>query len=113
MMRKQELALQELKQESEELYRAALEPLPQNFKQIYNGPLETPPIEKYLPLEGSYTDTTKSWDKDATATEFLVKKTPYKKKDTKESQEEMFLKQAKLIGDQKLIQSLTTVKKKK
>lgn len=55
-------ALNELRDESEELYLEALQPDPTliPFKTI--GPVHTPPIENYDRPDGEYIDVTRKWD---------------------------------------------------
>ncbi|XP_070689756.1 large ribosomal subunit protein mL40 [Pempheris klunzingeri] len=52
-------ALEELKLESEELYKAALKPDPHLFPFSHSGPAYTPPKAKYEAPEGKYNDITK------------------------------------------------------
>lgn len=52
-------ALNELKLESEELYRAALEPDPLLLPFTREGPTYTPPIPEYEAPDGKYTDITR------------------------------------------------------
>lgn len=57
-----EMALQALREESEDLYQEAIQPdvfaLPHSWK----GPMHTPPIEGYEAPDGEYTDTTKDFE---------------------------------------------------
>lgn len=52
-------ALEELKLESEELYRAALKPDPLLFPFTHEGPAYTPPKSTYEAPDGKYNDITK------------------------------------------------------
>ncbi|XP_008416377.1 large ribosomal subunit protein mL40 [Poecilia reticulata] len=52
-------ALEELKMESEELYRAALKPDPLLLPFTHEGPAYTPPIPNYDAPDGKYNDITK------------------------------------------------------
>ncbi|CAG5924592.1 large ribosomal subunit protein mL40 [Menidia menidia] len=52
-------ALEELKLESEELYRAALKPDPLLFPFTHEGPANTPPIPNYDAPDGKYNNVTK------------------------------------------------------
>ncbi|MFH4982226.1 hypothetical protein AB6A40_008935 [Gnathostoma spinigerum] len=59
---KQEKALQELKKLSPSLYKAAIEPDPDLDNAVeFNGPSLTPPIKNFIPPDGDYIDTTRSW----------------------------------------------------
>lgn len=55
----QEEALEELKLESEELYKAALQPDPLLFPFSHEGPTYTPPKSYYEAPDGKYNDITK------------------------------------------------------
>ncbi|XP_043964462.1 39S ribosomal protein L40, mitochondrial [Gambusia affinis] len=55
----QKEALEELKMESEELYRAALTPDPLLLPFTHEGPAYTPPIPNYDAPDGKYNDITK------------------------------------------------------
>lgn len=52
-------ALEELKVESEELYKAALKPDPLLFPFTREGPAYTPPNKKYDAPDGKYNDITR------------------------------------------------------
>ncbi|XP_010782524.1 large ribosomal subunit protein mL40 [Notothenia coriiceps] len=52
-------ALEELKLESEELYHASLKPDTLLFPFTHEGPVHTPPINKYEAPDGKYNDITK------------------------------------------------------
>ena len=52
-------ALEELKIESEELYKAATKPDPLVFPFSYEGPCYTPPKPKYEAPDGKFNDITK------------------------------------------------------
>lgn len=52
-------ALEELKLESEELYKAAVKPDPGLLPFIYKGPTYTPPKVTYEAPDGKYSDITK------------------------------------------------------
>lgn len=52
-------ALEELKLESEELYRAALKPDLSLFPFTHEGPVYTPPNPKYEAPDGKYNDVTR------------------------------------------------------
>lgn len=52
-------ALEELKLESEELYKAALEPDPSLVPFTYEGPTYTPPKGTYEAPDGKYNDITR------------------------------------------------------
>lgn len=52
-------ALEELKLESEELYKAALKPDPLLLPFAYEGPSYTPPNATYEAPDGKYNDITK------------------------------------------------------
>lgn len=52
-------ALEELKLESEELYRAALKPDPLLIPFVHEGPAYTPAIPNYDAPDGKYNDITK------------------------------------------------------
>lgn len=52
-------AMEELKLESEELYKAALKPDPLLFPFIHEGPAYTPPKTNYEAPDGKYNDITK------------------------------------------------------
>ncbi|MCL4131241.1 UNVERIFIED_CONTAM: hypothetical protein GTU68_002915 [Idotea baltica] len=62
VLRAKEIALQELKEESEELYNEAIQLdlvlLPFRCK----GPVSTPAIPGFVPVDGDYFDKTKNWD---------------------------------------------------
>ncbi|XP_051508543.1 39S ribosomal protein L40, mitochondrial-like [Myxocyprinus asiaticus] len=55
----QRQALEELKLESEELYKAAIRPDTDMFPLQKQGPCYTPPVENYEAPGGKYTDTTR------------------------------------------------------
>ncbi|XP_059193316.1 39S ribosomal protein L40, mitochondrial [Centropristis striata] len=58
-LKAQQEALEELKLESEELYKAALKPDPLLFPFSHEGPAYTPPKPQYDAPDGKYTDITK------------------------------------------------------
>ncbi|XP_028270132.1 large ribosomal subunit protein mL40 [Parambassis ranga] len=58
-LKAQSEALEELKLESEELYKAALMPDPHLFPIVHEGPAYTPSIPKYEAPDGKYNDVTK------------------------------------------------------
>lgn len=58
----QQFALDQLKNESEELYNAAIQ-LDENLIPFRSkGPVETPPIKSYDSPDGEYIDVSKKWD---------------------------------------------------
>ncbi|XP_023242876.1 39S ribosomal protein L40, mitochondrial-like [Centruroides sculpturatus] len=63
IMMAQENALLELKNESEDLYQAALQLDTQFIPFMVKGPTATPPNANYEPPNGVYVDTTKRYDK--------------------------------------------------
>ncbi|KAF3851305.1 hypothetical protein F7725_013077 [Dissostichus mawsoni] len=58
-LKSQTEALEELKLESEELYHASLKPDTLLFPFTHEGPVHTPPINKYEAPDGKYNDITK------------------------------------------------------
>ncbi|KAJ3604749.1 hypothetical protein NHX12_029488 [Muraenolepis orangiensis] len=58
-MKAQREALEELKMESGELYKAAVRPDPLVFPFSHEGPSYTPPKSKYDAPDGKYNDITK------------------------------------------------------
>ncbi|KRY42263.1 WD repeat domain phosphoinositide-interacting protein 3, partial [Trichinella spiralis] len=58
MMKSQLKALEELKLESETLYRSALEVNPDLIPCVFDGPVSTPPIPGYETPDGDYKETT-------------------------------------------------------
>ncbi|KAG7263919.1 hypothetical protein CRUP_029259 [Coryphaenoides rupestris] len=61
-LKAQREALEDLKIESEVLYKAAIEPDPLVFPFSYEGPSYTPPIPKYDAPDGKYNDITKVYN---------------------------------------------------
>ncbi|XP_021923104.1 39S ribosomal protein L40, mitochondrial isoform X2 [Zootermopsis nevadensis] len=57
----QQKALDELHQESEELYEAAIQINPTQIPFIVRGPVQTPPIKGYDSPDGEFTDVSKKW----------------------------------------------------
>lgn len=62
MVRSQQKALEELRLESEELYREAIQPDINLLPFCAKGPVATPPIKNYESPDGEYIDTSKKWD---------------------------------------------------
>ncbi|CAL8249173.1 unnamed protein product [Merluccius merluccius] len=60
-LKAQREALEELKVESEELYKAAIKPDPLVFPFSHEGPTYTPPKPKYDAPDGKYNDITKTY----------------------------------------------------
>lgn len=58
----QEKALQELRFESVELYEQAIQPDLNLVPFHAEGPVATPPIDKYESPDGDYTNISKKWD---------------------------------------------------
>lgn len=61
LMFAQQKALDELRQESEELYQAAIQINPTLLPFTVRGPVKTPPIKGYDSPDGEYTDVSKKW----------------------------------------------------
>lgn len=57
----QQKALDELRQESEELYQAAIQINPTQLPFTVCGPVQTPPIKGYDSPDGEYIDISKKW----------------------------------------------------
>ncbi|GFG36580.1 hypothetical protein Cfor_06193 [Coptotermes formosanus] len=57
----QQKALDELRQESEELYQAAIQINPTQLPFTVRGPVRTPPIKGYDSPDGEYLDVSKKW----------------------------------------------------
>merc|ERR1712150_389058 len=62
-MRRQDRALTELRAESEELFREAVEVEYEMLPITVKGPVFTPPIEDYYSPDGDYSDITKKWER--------------------------------------------------
>ncbi|KAF6198325.1 hypothetical protein GE061_008073 [Apolygus lucorum] len=58
----QQWALDQLRAESEELYEAAVTPDEALMPFKVDGPVETPPIQKYDSPDGEFIDASKKWD---------------------------------------------------
>ncbi|XP_071095106.1 large ribosomal subunit protein mL40-like [Haliotis cracherodii] len=62
-MKSQQRALDSLREESEELYQKAIQIDEMLLPLEMKGPVETPPIKDYDPVDGDYLDTTKRYDR--------------------------------------------------
>jgi len=88
IMQSQQVALDELKKESELLYRHAIEFDPSIIPVTFKGPVKTPPIKDYL-QDGEYKETTQSFkviyeDTDAFMKTLLSRNRPRKKRASEE-----------------------------
>ncbi|XP_067664450.1 large ribosomal subunit protein mL40-like [Haliotis asinina] len=62
-MKSQQRALDSLREESEELYQKAIQVDEMFLPLEMKGPVETPPIKDFDPVDGDYIDTTKKYDR--------------------------------------------------